>query len=183
MSGPPLGPFDRAGVWRLKRLGLPRGQRSGLPTLAVRQGSRWGGAGGLGRSSGTPRRHRRSLRRGQLATVPHPLHDQLAHSGPQTRSALGGNRGPHHLPGFQSRRLRFLGSTPAKPVGASSRIPITIMNTLAALPYTPHTPSSPTPRLKNRLFFKNSTGYIGVAKALKFADFASLSYESGKRTT
>ena len=62
------------------------------------QGPRWGGAGGLGRSSGTPRRHRRSLRRGQLATVPHPLDDQLAHSGPQTRSALGGNHGPHHLP-------------------------------------------------------------------------------------
>ena len=44
------------------------------------------------------------------------------------------------------------------------------MNTLAALPYTPHTPSSPTPRLKNSLFFKNSTGYIGVAKALKLHD-------------
>ena len=71
---------------------------AGFPTLAVRQGPRWGGAGGLGRSSGTPRRHRRSLLRGQLATVPHPLHDQLAHSGPQTRSALRGNHGPHHLP-------------------------------------------------------------------------------------
>ena len=52
-------------------------------TLAVRQGSERGGAGGLGRSSGTPRRHRRSLRRSQLATVPHPLHDQPAHSGTQ----------------------------------------------------------------------------------------------------
>ena len=31
---------------------------------------------------GLPRRHRRSLRRSQLATVPHPLHDQPAHSGP-----------------------------------------------------------------------------------------------------
>ena len=35
---------------------------AGLPTLAVRQGPRRGGAGGIGRSSGTPRRHRRSLR-------------------------------------------------------------------------------------------------------------------------
>ena len=69
-----------------------------LPTLAVRQGPQWGGAGGIGRSSGTPRRHRRSLRRSQLATVPHPLHDQPAHSGPQARPALGGHHGPHHLP-------------------------------------------------------------------------------------
>ena len=53
---------------------------------------------GIGRSSGTPRRHRRSLRRSQLATVPHPLHDQPAHSGPQARPALGGHHGPHHLP-------------------------------------------------------------------------------------
>ena len=51
-----------------------------------------------GRSSGTPRRHRRSLRRSQLATVPHSLHDQPAHSGTQARSALGGHHGPHHLP-------------------------------------------------------------------------------------
>ena len=56
------------------------------------------GAGGIGRSSGTPQRHRRSLRRSQLATVPHPLHDQPAHSGPQARPALGGHHGPHHLP-------------------------------------------------------------------------------------
>ena len=60
---------------------------AGLPTLAVRQGPRRGGTGGIGRSSGTPRRHRRSLRRSQLATVPHPLHDQPAHSGPQARPA------------------------------------------------------------------------------------------------
>ena len=45
-----------------------------------------------------PRRHRRTLRRSQLATVPHPLHDQTAHSGPQARPALGGHHGPHHLP-------------------------------------------------------------------------------------
>ena len=70
----------------------------GLPTLAVRQGSRRGGAGGIGRSSGTPRRHRRSLRRSQLATVPHPLHDQPAHSGPQARPAMGSHHGAHHLP-------------------------------------------------------------------------------------
>ena len=56
------------------------------------------GAGGLGRSSGTPRRHRRSLRRGQLATVPYPLHDQPAHSGSQARPAMGSRHGPHHLP-------------------------------------------------------------------------------------
>ena len=29
---------------------------------------------------------------------PHPLHDHPAHSGPQERSALGGQHGPHHLP-------------------------------------------------------------------------------------
>ena len=45
-----------------------------LRSLSAR-GPRRGGAGGIGRSSGTPRRHRRSLRRSQLATVPHPLHD------------------------------------------------------------------------------------------------------------
>ena len=71
---------------------------AGLPTLAVRQGPRRGGAGGIGRSSGTPRRHRRSLRRSQLATVPHPLHDQPAHSGPQARPAMGSHHGAHHLP-------------------------------------------------------------------------------------
>ena len=72
---------------------------SGWPsTLAVRQGPRRGGAGGIGRSSGTPRRHRRSLRRSQLATVPHPLHDQPAHSGPQARPAMGSHHGAHHLP-------------------------------------------------------------------------------------
>ena len=54
--------------------------------------------GGIGRSSGTPRRHRRSLRRSQLATVPHPLHDQPAHSGPQARPAMGSHHGAHHLP-------------------------------------------------------------------------------------
>ena len=68
-----------------------------LRSLSAR-GPQWGGAGGIGRSSGTPRRHRRSLRRSQLATVPHPLHDQPAHSGPQARPALGGHHGPHHLP-------------------------------------------------------------------------------------
>ena len=58
------------------------------------------GAGGIGRSSGTPRPAIAAcLRRSQLATVPHPLHDQPAHSGPQARPALGGHHGPHHLPG------------------------------------------------------------------------------------
>ena len=42
--------------------------------------------------------HRRSLRRSQLATVPHPLHDQPAHSGTQARPAMGGHHGAHHLP-------------------------------------------------------------------------------------
>ena len=67
-------------------------------TLAVRQGPQRGRAGGLGRSSGTPRRHRRSFRRSQLATVPHPLHDQPAHSGPQAHPAMGSHHGAHHLP-------------------------------------------------------------------------------------
>ena len=41
----------------------------------------------------------RSLRRSQLATVPHPVHDQPAHSGPQARPGpMGGHHGPHHLP-------------------------------------------------------------------------------------
>ena len=57
---------------------------SGWPSYArCPSGPQRGGAGGIGRSSGTPRRHRRSLRRSQLATVPHPLHDQPAHSGPR----------------------------------------------------------------------------------------------------
>ena len=68
-----------------------------LLSLSAR-GPRRGGAGGIGRSSGTPRRHRRSLRRSQLATVPHPLHDQPTHSGPQARPAMGSHHGPHHLP-------------------------------------------------------------------------------------
>ena len=68
-----------------------------LRSLSAR-GPQRGGAGGIGRSSGTPRRHRRSLRRSQLATVPHPLHDQHAHSGPQARPAMGSHHGPHHLP-------------------------------------------------------------------------------------
>ena len=51
-----------------------------------------------GCASGTQGCHRDCLRWGQLATVPHPLHDQPAHSGPQARSALGGQHGPHHLP-------------------------------------------------------------------------------------
>ena len=34
----------------------------------------------------------------QLATVPHPLHDQPAHSGPQARPAMGSHHGAHHLP-------------------------------------------------------------------------------------
>ena len=42
--------------------------------------------------------HRRSLRRSQLATVPHPLHGQPAHSGPQARPAMGSHHGAHHLP-------------------------------------------------------------------------------------
>ena len=34
----------------------------------------------------------------QLATVPHPLHGQPAHSGPQARPAMGSHHGAHHLP-------------------------------------------------------------------------------------
>ena len=68
-----------------------------LRSLSAR-GPQRGGAGGIGRSSGTPRRHRRSLRRSQLATVPHPLHDQPAHSGAQAGPAVGGHHGTHRLP-------------------------------------------------------------------------------------
>ena len=57
-----------------------------------------GGSGGIGCASGTQGRYRHRLRWGQLATVPHTLHDQPAHSGPQARSALGGHHGTHHLP-------------------------------------------------------------------------------------
>ena len=44
-------------------------------------------------SAGWSWRHRRSLRRSQLATVPHPLHDQPARSGPQARPAMGSHHG------------------------------------------------------------------------------------------
>ena len=64
----------------------------------VGQGPRRSEIGGLGRPPGTQGCHRNCLRWGQLAAVPHPLHDQPAHSGPQERSALGGHHGPHHLP-------------------------------------------------------------------------------------
>ena len=62
-----------------------------LPSLSAR------GLGGvkLVVSPGAPGRYRHRLRRSQLAAVPHPLHDQPAHSGPQERSALGGHHGPH----------------------------------------------------------------------------------------
>ena len=69
-----------------------------LPALTGRQGPRRGGTGGIGLSSGTQGCHRNCLRWGQLAAVPHPLHDQPAHSGPQARSAVGGHHGTHHLP-------------------------------------------------------------------------------------
>ena len=36
--------------------------------------------------------------RSQLATVPHPLHDQPAHSGTQKSPTMDGHHGPHHLP-------------------------------------------------------------------------------------
>ena len=68
-----------------------------LRSLSAR-GLSGGGSGGIGCASGTQGCHRDCLRWGQLATVPHPLHDQPAHSGPQARSALGGQHGPHHLP-------------------------------------------------------------------------------------
>ena len=62
-----------------------------LRSLSAR--GRRGGAGGIGRSSGDSEEYRRSLRRSQLATVPHPLHDQPAHSGPQARPAMGSHHG------------------------------------------------------------------------------------------
>ena len=60
---------------------------------------------------GTPRRHRRSLRRSQLATVPHALHDQPAHSGPQARPAMGSHHGPLHLPANTPTVCWFYGWT------------------------------------------------------------------------
>ena len=84
--------WDGRGYQRRRRL------LAGLSALTVRQGSERGGSGGIGCASGTQGCHRDCLRWGQLATVPHPLHDQPAHSGPQARSALGGQHGPHHLP-------------------------------------------------------------------------------------
>ena len=94
--------MSRKRVQRLMRtMGLTaiyRRPRTSQPTLAVRQGPQRGRAGGLGRSPGTPQRHRRSLRRSQLATVPHTLHDQPAHSGTQKSPTTGGRYGPHHLP-------------------------------------------------------------------------------------
>ena len=68
-----------------------------LRSLSAR-GSERGGSGGIGCASGTKGRYRNCLRWGQLAAVPHPLHDQPAHTGPQARSALGGHHGTHHLP-------------------------------------------------------------------------------------
>ena len=68
-------------------------------SLSARLVPQRSGACGIGRSSGTPRRPCRIVvRRSQLATVPHPLHDQAAHSGTQARPALGRHCGPHHRP-------------------------------------------------------------------------------------
>ena len=51
-----------------------------LRSLVARASAGW--ELGIGRSSGTQGCHRNCLRWGQLAAVPHPLHDQPAHSGP-----------------------------------------------------------------------------------------------------
>ena len=77
---------------------------AGLPALTVGQRPRRSEVGGLGRPPGAPGRYRHRLRRSRLAAVPHPLHDQPAHSGPQERSALGGQHGP--APSTSSRLRR-----------------------------------------------------------------------------
>ena len=74
-----------------------------LRSLSAR-GLSGGGSGGIGCASGTQGCHRDCLRWGQLATVPHPLHDQPAHSGPQ--AALSPGWPTWSAPSTSSRPLR-----------------------------------------------------------------------------
>ena len=65
--------------------GRQRGRRvlAGLPAVADRSGPQRGEAGNLRCSPGAEERHRRGVRWGQLAALPHPLHGQPAHPSAQ----------------------------------------------------------------------------------------------------
>ena len=89
---------DGRGYQRRRRL------LAGLSALTVRQGSERGGSGGIGCASGTQGCHRDCLRWGQLATVPHPLHDQPAHLG--SPGALSPGWPTWSAPSTSSRPLR-----------------------------------------------------------------------------
>ena len=79
--------------------GRQRGRRllAGLPAVADRSGPQRGGAGYLRCPPGAEERHRRGVRWGQLATLPHPLHGQPAHPSAQARPTWRGHPGPSRM--------------------------------------------------------------------------------------
>ena len=86
-------------------VGTMRTARSGfVPAFAVRAGTERCGAGDLGCTPWTDRRHSDCVRRCELAEMSHALYDEPAHSGAQKRPALGGHHGAHHLPAAVCRR-------------------------------------------------------------------------------
>ena len=60
-------------------------------------GPQRGGAGNLRCSPGAEERHRRGVRWGQLATLPHPLHGQPAHPSAQACPTRCGHPGPSRM--------------------------------------------------------------------------------------
>ena len=65
-----------------------------LAYLADRSGAQRGGAGNLRCSPGAEERHRRGVRWGQLAALPHSLHGQPAHPSAQACPTWRGHPGP-----------------------------------------------------------------------------------------
>ena len=63
---------------------------------------------------------RHGLCRGQLAAMPHPLHDQPAYTGAQAGPAVGGHHGPHRLPSTFPRG----GARPSRQGDRSTRRPV-----------------------------------------------------------
>ncbi len=63
----------------------------------VARGTGWGGAGDLRCAPGLEGRHRHRLRRGLVAALPHPLHDEPARQSPSPGPTVGGDDGADDL--------------------------------------------------------------------------------------
>src|SRR5438093_8186873 len=88
-----------------------------LPALAGGAGAGWRAARDLRRPPGAQGGDRHSLRRRLLATLPHPLHDQLPEPGAEAGAASAGADGAHHLPAA----LAAGGARPAPARGGTAR--------------------------------------------------------------